>query len=139
MWARAGVHAGDRITAIDHLPFSDWGVATGYIEPGRPSILQIERDGQRIDIQLPLLLRVAIASKSALSAARLRFSSAISGCGVGPGRQFRSGFSKTSSRTFVLAARSWCPAYSANGLLSAAGKESLDQNDVGIAITDCSE
>jgi hypothetical protein len=28
---------------------------------------------------------------------------------------------------------------SANGLLSAAGKESLDQNDVGIAIADCSE
>jgi hypothetical protein len=28
---------------------------------------------------------------------------------------------------------------SANGLLSAAVKESLDQNDVGIAITDCSE
>jgi hypothetical protein len=27
----------------------------------------------------------------------------------------------------------------ANGFLSAAGKESLDQNDVGIAITDCSE
>jgi hypothetical protein len=28
---------------------------------------------------------------------------------------------------------------SANCLLSAAGKEPLDQNDVGIAITDCSE
>jgi eukaryotic-like serine/threonine-protein kinase len=50
MWARAGVRAGDRITAIDHLPFSAWDVATGYIEPGRPFILQIERDGQRIDI-----------------------------------------------------------------------------------------
>jgi hypothetical protein len=28
---------------------------------------------------------------------------------------------------------------SENGPLSAAGKESLDQNDVGIAIADCSE
>jgi hypothetical protein len=51
----------------------------------------------------------------------------------------RSGFSKRSSRISFLQLDLGSLLSSANGLLSAALEESLDQNDVGIAITDCSE
>jgi tRNA A-37 threonylcarbamoyl transferase component Bud32 len=50
IWARAGVRPGDRITALDRVPFSDWDVAVANIEAGRPFILQIERDHKNIEL-----------------------------------------------------------------------------------------
>ncbi len=50
IWARAGVRPGDRITAVDGVPFLDWDVAVANIQPGRPFILQIEREQKNIEL-----------------------------------------------------------------------------------------
>jgi eukaryotic-like serine/threonine-protein kinase len=48
--ARAGIEPGDRIAAVDGQPMRallEWRIAAENAEVGRPSILEIERDGQR--------------------------------------------------------------------------------------------
>lgn len=50
IWARAGVRPGDRIMSVDGVPFSDWDVVGANIQPGRPFILQIEREHKNIEL-----------------------------------------------------------------------------------------
>ncbi|MBZ5598807.1 MAG: protein kinase [Acidobacteriia bacterium] len=52
---RAGLHPGDRVVAINEVPIHrrvEWDVAGMNFEVGRPALLGIERDGQRVNIEV---------------------------------------------------------------------------------------
>ncbi|MCQ4301881.1 RIP metalloprotease RseP [Pseudomonas songnenensis] len=55
----AGIRLGDRLLSLDQRPLDDWQQVIDAVRvlPGEPVSLQVERDGQRLDVPLTLAAR----------------------------------------------------------------------------------
>jgi regulator of sigma E protease len=55
----AGIRLGDRLLSLNQRPLDDWQQVIDAVKvlPGEPVSLQVERDGQRLDVPLTLAAR----------------------------------------------------------------------------------